>query len=333
MRKVMNKKMVSIAAVALVAAIAAPIVQADVKTRSRDTFELGGFLGGVVRLFGGRAAKEGIESTVALKGNRKATTNDTSGQIVDLGEERVYTLDVRRREYRVRTFADLRAEFEKAKAEAEKQAKSAKPEDREQLDEAARQLEFDVNVRETGERKAVAGHQTREVVVTITGREKGRTLEEGGGLVMTNTFWLAPRIAAIDELAAFELKFIQAVYGQAFAADMQQMAGLMALYPAFSTMASRLQQESAKLEGTPLSTALLFEAVKSAEQLKAAQSEQQESSGGGGIGGMLGRRLMGNRGQPEPRSMLLRTTHEILSVDTSVTDGDVAVPANFRERK
>lgn len=326
------KKMFSIAAVALVAALTAPVVQADVKTRERSTFELGGFLGGVVRLFGGRAAREGVESTIALKGNRKATTNDTSGQIVDLGEERIYTLDVRRREYRVKTFADLRAEFEKAKADAEKQAKSAKPEEREQLDEAARQLEFDVDVRETGERKAIAGHQAREVIVTMTGREKGRTLEQSGGLVMTATLWLAPRIAAIDDLAAFELKFVQAVYGQSFAADMQQMAGLMALYPAFSTMASRMQQEKSKLDGTALATTLLFEAVKSAEQLKSEQSNQ-DSSGGGGIGGMLGRRMMGNRGQPEPRSMLLRTTHEILSVDTSVTDADVAVPANFRERK
>lgn len=327
------KRFISICAVAIATAIAAPVLRADVKTREKTTFELGGFLGGVVRVFGGgRAAKEGIESTVALKGMRKSTTNSTSGQIVDLTEERVYTLDVRRREYRVRTFADLRAEFEKARAEAEKQAAEAKPEDKEQIDDAARQLEFDVDVKETGERRSIVGHETREVVLTMTGREKGRTLEEGGGFVMTSTFWLAPHIAALDEQLAFELKYVQAVYGQAFAGDMQQMAGMLALYPAFTTMASRLQEERQKLDGTPLATTMVFEAVKSAEQMQAAQSEQ-ESSGGGGIGGMLGRRLMGNRGAPEPRSVVLRTTSEMLSIETAVADADVAIPANYRERK
>jgi hypothetical protein len=319
--------------VALAVATAVPSLHADVKTREKTTFELGGFLGGVVRVFGGgRAAREGIESTVALKGSRKATTSDTTGQIVDLTEERVYTLDMRRREYRVRTFAELRAEFEKARAEAEKQAASAKPEDKEQIDQAARQLEFDVDVKETGQRRNTAGHDTREVVVTITGREKGRTLEEGGGFVMTNTLWLAPRIAALDEQLAFEMKYVQAVYGQAFVGDMQQMAGMLALYPSFVTMASQLQDEQRKLDGTPLATTMVFESVRSAEQMQAAQSEQQ-SSGGGGIGGMLGRRLMGNRGAPEPRSMVLRTTSEMLSIDTTVADADVAIPANFRERK
>src|SRR5690606_35910258 len=161
--------------------------------------------------------------------------------------------------------------------------------------------------------------------------------------------------AALDELGAFELKYIQAVYGEAFVADMQQMAGMMALYPSFATMASRMEAERGKLDGTALSTTVLFEAVRRAEQLKQAeqaikssattatrmdavrgnldgtalsitvlfeavrsaeqlkQAEQSsQSSGGGGIGGMLGRRIMGSRGAPEPRSMVLRTTHEIL---------------------
>lgn len=322
----------SICAAVLAAVLAAPVVQADVKTREKTTFALEGFLGGVANLFGGRGAKEGIESTVAVKGARKSSINNTTGRIVDLTEERVYELDVRRREYRVTTFAQLRADFEKAKADAEKQAQNIKPEDREQLDQAGRELEFDVNVRETGERKAIAGHQTREVVLTIAARGKGRTLEDSGGFVMTNTLWLAPRVAALDELAEFEMKFVRAVYGESFAGDMAQMAGLMALYPAFATMATRMQEEGRKLEGTALSTTTVFESVKSAEQMKAAAS-QEPASGGTGVGGMLGRRLMGNRAQPQQRATVLTTSHELLSVDTTVADADVAIPANFRERR
>lgn len=316
-------------ALVVAVALATSALQADVKTRDKTTFTLEGFLGGVVRVFGGRAAREGIESTVAVKGNRKASLNSTTGQIVDLDSERVYALDVRRREYRSTTFAELRAQFEKAKAEAAKQAEEARPEDREQMRQAARELEFDVDVHETGERKALLGYDTREVVLTITGREKDRTLEDGGGFVLTNTLWLAPRIAALDELTAFDLKYIQAVYGASFIGDMQQMAGMMAMYPAFAGMASRMQEEGRKLDGTSLSTTMVFEGVKSAEQMKAAASS--EPSAGGGIGGMLGRRLMGNRGEPQPRAKLLTTTSELLSIDTTVTDVDVAIPGNYRE--
>lgn len=325
------KRLFSLCAIVLAVALAAPAVQADVKTREKTTFALEGFLGGVVRLFGGRAAREGIESTVAVKGNRKSSINTTTGQVVDLTEEKVYNLDVRRREYRVTTFAEMRAQFEKAKADAAKQAEGAKPEDKEQMQQAARELEFDVDVRETGQRKDMLGHSTREVIMTITGREKGSTLEQGGGFVLTNTMWLAPKIAALDEVMAFELKFVQAVYGEQFIGDIQQMAGMMAMYPAFTGMASRMQEEGRKLEGTSLSTTMTFEGVKSAEQMKAAASEQQ-SSGGGGIGGMLGRRMMGNRGEPQARAKILTTTHEMLAIDTTVTDADVAIPANYRLR-
>lgn len=324
------KRTFSLCAATLAVVLAAPVVQADVKTREKTTFALEGFLGGVVRVFGGRAAREGIESTVAVKGTRKATLNNTSGQIVDLSEEKVYTLDVRRREYRVTTFADLRAQFEKAKADAAKQAEDARPEDKEQMDQAARELEFDVDVRETGERREIIGHQTREVVLTITGREKGHTLEQGGGFVLTNTMWLAPRIDALNEMLEFDLKYVRAVYGENFIGDMQQMAGMMAMYPAFTGMASRMQDEGRKLDGTSLTTTMVFEAVKSEEQMKAAASNQPAS--GGGIGGLLGRRMMGNRGEPQPRAKILTTTHEMLALDTTVTDADVAIPANYRLR-
>ena len=319
-------------ALAVVAALAAPVVSADVKTKEKSLVSLEGVLGGVVRVFGGRAAREGIESTSAVKGNRKITLNNASGRIVDLTEQKVYELDVRRKEYRVRTFAELRAEFEKAKAEAAKQKASATPEEKAQMEEAGKQLEFDAKVEETGQKKSIAGYDTREVVLTITGREKGKSLEDGGGFVMTSTMWLAPKIAALDELYLFELRAAKAIYGEDFAADMQQMAAMIAMYPSFTEMSKRMQTEGRKLQGTALSTTVVFEGVKSAEQMK-AQADQQQSSGGGGLSGALARRMMGNRGAPQQRAKVMTTTHDLLSVDTTVDDADVAVPAGYKEKK
>jgi hypothetical protein len=311
-----------------------PALHADVKTREKTTFAMEGVMGGLVRMFGGRAAKEGVTSTVAVKGNRQSTISDTgTGQIIDLTEEKVYSLDVKKKEYRVVTFAEMRAQFEKAKAEAEKRAAEAKPEEKEQMEEAGRQLEFDAEVKETGERKSLAGHDARQVILTITGREKGKTLEQSGGFVMTSDMWIGPRIAALDELTDFQLKYFKAVYGGAITAgDAQQMASLVAMFPSFQTMAEKMRTEGRKLQGTPLATTITFEGVKSEEQMKAA-SEQSSGSGGGGFGGMLARRMAGNRGQPQARSKVLTTTSEMLSVDTSVSADDVAIPAGFKEKK
>lgn len=320
-----------IAAVAC-AALVVPALRADVKTREKTTFALEGVMGGLVRTFGGKAAKEGITSDVALKGNRKSSISDVAGQIIDLSEQKVYTLDVRKKEYKVQTFAEIRAEFEKARADAEKQAKDVKPEDKEQADQAARQMDFEINVKKTGEKKSLAGYDTEEAVVTVTGHEKGKTLEDGGGFVMTSDMWMAPKIAALDELGQFQLKYMRAVYGEAFVADMQQMASVMAMYPSFKTMATQMQTEGQKLQGTALSTTVVFEAVKSAEQMKAAES-QKDSGGGGGLGGMLGKKLMGNRAQPTQRTKVMTTTHEMLSVATSVSAEDVAMPAGYKEKK
>jgi len=65
---------------------------------------------------------------------------------------------------------------------------------------------YELDVKETGQTKTMAGHNTREVVMTVTVREKGRTLDEGGGMVMTSKAWMAAAIPAMKELPDFELR-------------------------------------------------------------------------------------------------------------------------------
>jgi hypothetical protein len=207
-------------------------------------------------------------------------------------------------------------------------------EDRRSLEEAGKQIDFDVNVKETGQKKTLAGHETREVVVSVAMRERGKTLEESGGMVATTTMWLAPRVAALDELVAFNLKYFKAVFGGDFAGlNAQSMNALTALLPGIGTLATRMAEEQRKLAGTPLSSTMVFESVKSAEQMKAAAESQQSSGGGGGLSGALAGRLMrGRGGPPQQRSTAMTTTTDVLSIDTTVADADVAIPANFKPK-
>jgi hypothetical protein len=300
-------------------------LRADVKTTNKSTFKLEGLMGGMVnRMFGG---SDGITSTVAVKGNRMSTTTESTGQIIDLTEEKIYTLDLKKKEYKVMTFAEMRKQMEEARANMAKQQQQMDPEDKAKAEEAAKQIEFDVDVKETGQHKSLAGRDTREVVLTIAMREKGKTIEESGGLVMTNTMWLAPRVTALDEMADFHMRYFKAVYGGTFAGmDLQQMNAVSALLRGMAPMMEKMAAEGKKMQGTPLSTTTVFESVKSAEQMKSATP-----ASGGGIGGMLARRM--NRGGSQQRTTALTTTHETLSIATAVAADDVALPAGFKEKK
>ncbi len=312
--------------------LAVPVLRADVKTQQKSSFKFAGALGGVLNKFGGATTKEGLVTTSAIKGNRKLSISGDSGEIIDLGEEKLYNLDMKGKSYKVVTFAELRAAFEKAKADAEKKKQEMKPEEKQQMEDTAKQYEFDADVKETGQKKNIAGYDTREVILTITAHEKGKKVEESGGFIMATDMWLAPKVAALDELLQFQLKFIKAVYGEAFVADMTQMASTVAMYPTFKPMAEKMQAENGKLQGTPVLSTTTFDAVKSAEAMKEAKSQPPPTTGGG-IGGMLAKKMIGPKGEVTQRGTVFTSSHEILSVSPTVAAEDVAMPTGFKEKK
>ena len=177
-------------ALAAVAGLLAPVIFADVKTTQKTTFKLEGMMGRFLN-----SPKEGIISTIAVKGNRMARMNDATGEIVDLSQEKVYQIDVQEEAVRNQVPSNAAgSEMEEARAKMDKQAQSAKP-DEKQAQQPDSQMEIDVAIKETGEHKTISGHETKEVVMTLTMRQKGQKLEEGGGMVTTSDMWIAPRVA------------------------------------------------------------------------------------------------------------------------------------------
>lgn len=315
-------------AAAIVGLVLAPVA-ADVKTRERTQVTFGGMLGGLLNRASGQGA-DGVTSTVAVRGTRKASMNDRTGEIIDLAEEKVYEIDLRRKEYRVTTFAEMRERLRQAQAEAERQARDMPAEGRPDPG-AGREMEVEYDVKETGATRTIAGHPARQVIVTVTMREKGRTLEEGGGMVLTSDMWLGPEVPALKEIQDFDLRYAKAVYGEALPA-LRQLGAMTAMYPGMQQLMERAQAESDKLTGTPLMTTLTIEAVRRAAQPEEASAQR---GGGGGIGGALAGRLARRMagGRSEPRSTLVTSVHELLAIDASASDADVAMPAGFRERR
>jgi len=96
-------------AIALTLTLASiPVLHADGKTEEKSLVTFGGMLGRMMNLFGGKTAKEGVISTVAVSGERKMNANDAHGQIIDLSEEKIYDLDIKKKTYTVTTFDEVR---------------------------------------------------------------------------------------------------------------------------------------------------------------------------------------------------------------------------------
>jgi hypothetical protein len=317
---------------------------ADVRADEKTRVEFGGMLGRMVNFFGGKAAKEGVVSTVAVKGDRKATMNEQTGQIIDLTGERVYDLDLRKKSYKVTTFAELRRRMEEAQKKAAEDAR--KQEGREAPPASSpgsneKQMEVDVDVKNTGEKKAINGFDTRQVVMTITLREKGKTLEEGGGMVATTDMWLAPKIAAMKEIADFDVSYAQKLYGGMFTGvSAEQMAAAMALYPMMKQAMGRMTTEGAKLDGTAIMTTVTMDAVKSADQVAAEAKSTEDQPKAQGIGGLLGglakkaaAKRSGGGDDSKARTTFMTSTDEVLKVATAVSAADVDVPVGFKENK
>jgi hypothetical protein len=308
---------------------------ADVKTREKTHVSLGGMLGKIFNMFGGKAAKEGIVASTAVKGNRKITMNDSTGQIIDLGEEKIYDLDVKRKTYEVTTFEQLRQRMREAREKAEKQSSEQQGKEDKQPEKGQPQKEYEVDfaVKETGQKKQLAGYDTREVIMTVTVREKGKTLEDAGGLVMNVDSWLGPQIPALKEMAEFDLKYWRQLQGpDAMGMSAEQMATVIAMYPAFKQAADRLQKESPKLQGTPLATTTTVEGVKSKEEA-AQQTSESTPKSVGGLGGMLARKMAKkDENANATRATIFTAEHEVQEVQTSVAASDLEIPAGFKQK-
>jgi hypothetical protein len=332
------KRLVMSCSVALsLVALSASVAQAEVKTRERSQVKFEGMLGRVFGMFGGKAAREGIVSSNAVKGDRKATMTDSSGRIVDLSEEKVYDLDLKKKTYKVTTFAELRQQLKEAQEKAERDAEKAAREEKQEKEEPAGnkekapEMQVDFDLKETGQKKSIAGYDAREVIATITVYEKGKTLDDSGGLVVTSDMWLGPEIPAMKELADFEMRYWKAIAPETAGVSAEQMAAVLAMYPLVKQGMERLNKEKVSLKGTPLATDTTFEAVKSKEQL-AQEKESSSSSGGGGIGGLLARKVM-KKEEPKARATIFTVSGETLELSTTVTAADLEIPAGFKQTK
>ena len=349
----MIRKLTIAALVLGLVAVSTHSLRADVKSDEKTLVKFEGMLGKVVGIFGGKSAREGVKSSVAVRGDRMATLNDTTGNIVDLKEEKIYDLDIKKKTYKVITFAEMRKQIEDAQKKAAEEMKKAQAENKTAPQQPPpssdqKQMEVDFSLKESGQTKQINGFDTKEFVMTVTMREKGKKLEESGGLVLTSNIWEAPKVAAMNEVAEFQIRFAKAIATpMIMGASQEEMASAMAMYPMMKDAIARARTEGVKMNGTPILTTTIVEAVQSAEQIAQSQQQQQQGStssstptnptaaAGRLLGGLMkrGQKPSDTAAAAPGHATIMTTTTEVLKIGTTVVDADLSIPAGLKENK
>lgn len=308
--------------IAVVITLCAGSAFADASVREKTQVHLGGAIGAIANVFGGRATHEGLENSVVVKGDRKATTTGDRGEIVDLGEEKVYRVDYAAKTYKVVTFEELRKQFEEQKARGERNARSNTQEGH------GKEYDVDFKIKETGQKQTINGFATHETVVTVTVHEKGKKIETSGGFILTSDMWMGPRVAAMREIGDFDRRYFQKLYGKSFAGvDMAQAALLMAQTPAFAKAMKVFAEKKSAFEGTPIRTNMTFETVGSPEE----NASNASSSPGSIVGGLMGRMRKRNSDDGPQHNSLFEASTEVLSASSSAPSGAVSLAGFKRE--
>ncbi len=315
---------------------------ADVKTQHNDLVKFEGMLGGMMSMFGGDAAKNGVVTTIIVSGDRMMTsTGDRSAQIVDLAERKIFDLDRRNKTYEVTTFEEFRKQMEEMRQRAREQAppdaRGGQPPGDGQ---PAKQVEVDVDVQRPGDVRTINGHDTALTVTTITVHEKGRTLEESGGIVMTARTWVADEDIGTKEVLDFQRRYAEAL-GEVLGlnASAEQLTSATGMFPGLGEAIKTFQEAGVEMAGAAILTETTFENVRGQSQLTQAPPEEEPRrrwgfGGLGGLGSQIGRALGGGGNDPasgDPRSTIFTATNELLEVDPN-PDASVAIPADFKEK-
>jgi hypothetical protein len=335
----------ALACVAVVSAVGlAPAVEAGVKIEDRTAVKFGGALGGLLNKFGGKASKEGVVQTVAVVGDRKLTLGEDHGEIVDLGEEKIYELDPKKKTYTVTTFADLKKRVEEQRAKAEKEAADArKKEEKHDKNAGASEapppeMDVDVEMRETGQKRTIAGHEARQVTTKAWVHEKGKQIQQSGGMLVTMDTWLGPTIPELDEVQAFDRRYgmkmaeVMGFTAPSAAASAGQMASVAVAYPGLLKAVEKIEAESKKVDmtGTPLATGLTITLWKSPAQV--AEAEKQSDGMSTSLSGLLAKKLMKKGDPSDPRTEVFSSTSETLAITPGAGPADVALPAGYTQK-
>lgn len=232
----------------------------------------GGSLLNMVRMMGHfsrgmRDLEKPTVSNVYVQGNRMARIDPNMIQIIDLDKQTITTAYPDKQVYTVMTFDQMRQQIEQA-AQKMKEAQSQQKSNPQTAQPDNVDMQFKVNVRNTGATKQISGLNTNEAILTLQLIGTDQTNGQQGAFAITSDMWLTPEISGYQELRDFQVKMAKEL-GNVFN-DSGIPASMTAMYPSMKQGMSDMAKEGEKLKGIPVQQVIRMGATANGEPLPAA---------------------------------------------------------------
>lgn len=247
-----------------------PLAAQGVEYTTVSHVKLAGSMGkfmSVAARFGGKGATQSTE-TVYLTPTKKRTDNGNHTEITDVDAGRIISIDHKKKQYYIMTFAELKKQMEAATKEAgaaADQSQSAPEPQQQAQDQGSQEVHAHFDVTPTGRHEKILGHSTAENYVTMgldatqtqTDQQTGQQQTEKGNMTVFQDMWLAKdlHISKIEaEFAQNMAKKLDPSFDPAAFASIGQAMMKSLSNPQMSAAMKKAATEAKKLDGTPLRT-------------------------------------------------------------------------------
>ena len=342
----MLKKVVTIAGIMT---LAGSTLLADFTYQETSTIT-GGMMMSMMKIAGAfsKQAREPIQATVAVKGDRMVHRTATGASVIDLGSGTITHIDFQKKQYSVMTFEEMKQMMEQLSQKSQKSDKG--------------EMKFKVSATATDKRKQVAGFDAKEMIMKMememeaTDKDSGQS--QKGGMTVTTDMWIASGVPGYGEVRDFHKRMAERLNwnpgGNMFMSDPKVSQGMAEVY-----------KEVAKLDGMPVQQNISMgmagqpgaaeggtAPAQQQSQPQAQQQPAQPQSVGGALGSALGSRFGLGRKKPADQQAssdnpsasggqasgsgapgsLMEMTTELNSYSSNAVDPSLfEVPAGFKK--
>ena len=291
----------------------------------------GGMLAGMMKFAGvfSKQAREPMQSTVALKGNRLAHRSSMHASIIDLDSKTITEIDLQKKTYSVMTFEQMKQMLDQMAQKMHQQKPEA-------------QMDLKVSAKATGNSKQVAGYDAKEMLVRIDMQATDEKSGQTGAMVVSIDLWIAPMVPGYGEIREFYRKM---------ATELNWTPGgnMFMARPDVAKGMAEAMKEVAKLDGTPVYQTVTMGAAGTAASGDGTQTTapppqqtQQQSNRPSLSGALAGRFGLGRKQsqdsqpaqqqQQAPPGTLLEMTTEYTAFSSASVDAALfEVPAGFKK--
>jgi hypothetical protein len=316
--------------------LAASPLLADFSYHDKSTIT-GGMMASLMKVAGvfSKQAREPIETTVAVKGDKMATRSATHVSIIDLDSQTITSVDLQKKTYSVMTFEEMKQALEQMSQRMKQRQSADQP-----------NVDFKISVESTGNTKQIAGFEAKEMVLKMEMQSTDPQSGQQGAMVITSDVWIAPAVPGYSEVRDFRKRMAEKL-------NWTPSGNMFMGRPDVAKGMAEVEKQAAKLDGMAVFQTVSMGAEGQPGAASSGNSTPQPSqpppperpSIGGALGGALGGRLgIGKKKQPSDAppdqagssgnasGSLLEMQMELSGFSSAAADSSLfSVPAGFKK--